>query len=51
MHAMVEVYEGAGKQLGKECEEVMEVLYVQKETLAKEVEKYCQERNVDGKSA
>jgi indoleamine 2,3-dioxygenase len=51
MEAMVDVYEGAERKLGKECEEVMELLYVQKETLRKEVEKYCQERNVDAKSA
>ena len=51
MQAMVDVYEGAGRKLGKECEEVMESLFVQKETLRKEVEKYCQERNVDVKSA
>ena len=51
MQAMVEVYEGAGRSLGKECEEVMELLYVQQETLTKEVEKYCQERNVDVKAA
>jgi indoleamine 2,3-dioxygenase len=51
MQAMVDVYEGAGRSLGKECEEVMELLYVQQETLTKEVEKYCQERNVEVKSA
>lgn len=50
MQAMVDVYEGSGKKLGKDCEEVMELLYVQRETLRKEVEKYCQERNVDLKS-
>ena len=49
MQAMVDVYEGSGKNLGGKCEEVMEHLYVQKSTLAKEVEKYCQERNVDEK--
>ena len=51
MEAMIDVYEGAGRKLGKECEEVMELLHVQKETLQKEVEKYCAERNVDVKSA
>jgi indoleamine 2,3-dioxygenase len=47
MQAMVDVWEGSGKSLGKTCEEVMDLLYVQRETLRKEVEKYCQERNVD----
>jgi indoleamine 2,3-dioxygenase len=44
---MVDVWEGSGKRPGKSCEEVMDLLYVQRETLRKEVEKYCQERNVD----
>ena len=47
MEQMVETWEGSGKKLGSKCEEVMELLYVQRETLTKEVEKYCQERNVD----
>lgn len=47
MQAMVDVWEGSGKDLGKQCEEAMEHLYVQRETLKKEVEKYCQERGVD----
>ncbi|KAG0652796.1 hypothetical protein D0Z07_0059 [Hyphodiscus hymeniophilus] len=51
LQAMVEVYEGAGRKLGKECDDVMELMYVQKDTLAKEVEKYCQERDVEAKSA
>ena len=51
MQAMVDVYEGSGKKLGKDCDEVMEHLYVQRETLRKEVEKYCQERGVEVKSA
>ena len=46
MQAMVDVYESSGKNLGKECEEVMEHLYIQKETLRKEVDKYCKERKV-----
>lgn len=54
MDAMVGVYEGAGgeaerRALGKECEKVMELLYVQQDTLKKEVEKYCAERGVDAK--
>jgi indoleamine 2,3-dioxygenase len=48
MQAMVDVWEGSGKKLGNGCEEVMDLLYVQKDTLAKEVEKYCKERNVTG---
>lgn len=44
MRAMTEVWEGSDKKLGKTCEEVMEATYAQKETLRKEVEKYCEER-------
>tara|TARA_R110002060_G_scaffold37248_4_gene48317 strand:+ start:1066 stop:1215 length:150 start_codon:yes stop_codon:yes gene_type:complete len=45
---MVDVWEGSGKQgLGKKCEEIMEFAIQQKETLTKEVEKYCAERSVD----
>jgi indoleamine 2,3-dioxygenase len=47
MQAMVDVWEGSDKRLGKACEEAMDLLYVQRETLRKEVEKYCQERKVD----
>lgn len=47
MEAMVEVWEGSEKDLGRECREVMDLLYVQRETLRKEVEKYCKERGVD----
>jgi indoleamine 2,3-dioxygenase len=47
MQAMADVWEGSGKTLGQECEEVMDLLYVQGETLKKEVEKYCKERNVE----
>jgi indoleamine 2,3-dioxygenase len=46
---MVDVWEGSGKKLGNGCEEVMDLLYVQKDTLRKEVEKYCKERNVEVK--
>ena len=49
MQAMVDVWEGSQKGLGKRCEEVMDLLYIQKDTLAKEVEKYCKERNVEVK--
>jgi indoleamine 2,3-dioxygenase len=47
MQAMVDVWEKNGKALGKQCEEVMDLLYVQQDTLNKEVEKYCQERGVN----
>jgi indoleamine 2,3-dioxygenase len=47
MQAMVDVWEDNGKRLGKCCEEVMDLLYLQRETLRKEVEKYCQERKVE----
>lgn len=56
MQNMVDVWEqwkgsdGKGG-LGKRCEEVMELLWVQRETLRKEVERYCQERKVDVKAA
>lgn len=47
MEAMAELWEKNGKGgLGKRCETVMENLYVQRETLKKEVEKYCKERGV-----
>ena len=46
---MVDVWEGSDKRLGKRCEDVMDALYVQRETLRKEVEKYCKERNVEVK--
>ncbi|TVY31152.1 Indoleamine 2,3-dioxygenase [Lachnellula hyalina] len=46
MQAMVDVWEGSDKALGGECEDVMDKLYVQRETLKKEVDKYCQERKV-----
>ena len=50
MDAMVSVWENNGKGgLGMACEEVMEAVVVQRETLRKEVEKYCQERGVDVK--
>jgi indoleamine 2,3-dioxygenase len=49
MQAMVDVYEvyGGGKKLGAKCEGIMENLYVQRETLRKEVEKFCQDTSVD----
>ena len=51
MEAMTEVYEGRGRKLGQKCEGTMELLYMQRDTLAKEVKKHCQERNVGIKSA
>jgi indoleamine 2,3-dioxygenase len=51
LDSMVAVWEGCGKTgLGKECEEIMEAVVVQRETLRKEVEKYCAERGVDVKA-
>jgi indoleamine 2,3-dioxygenase len=44
MQAMVDVWEGSDKKLGKTCEEVMDATYAQRETLRKEVEKYSKER-------
>ncbi len=48
--AMTEVYEAYGKDLPG-CEDIMEAMERQRETLKKEVEKYCKERNVDAKDA
>lgn len=48
MQATVDIWEGSGKKLGKNCV-VMDLLYVQNETLAEEVDNYCQERNVEAK--
>lgn len=47
LEAMTEVWEGSKEPLGEKCEEVMELVRVQNETLKKEVEKYCQERKVE----
>ncbi|KAH8819112.1 hypothetical protein F5884DRAFT_3119 [Xylogone sp. PMI_703] len=49
LNAMTELWEGREEELkatefGKECEHVMDIVQVQKETLRKEVEKYCSER-------
>lgn len=49
LDAMSQVWEKSDGKLGKTCEEVMEVAMAQKETLEKEVEKYCQERKFDAK--
>ena len=46
MQGMVDIWKASGRCLGRECEDVMDLLYVQKETLRKEVEKYCKEREV-----
>jgi indoleamine 2,3-dioxygenase len=45
---MTDIYEanGSGQSLGKEVAEVMIATYAQRDTLTKEVEKYCKERNV-----
>jgi indoleamine 2,3-dioxygenase len=49
LNQMCEVWEVSGGKLGRACEEIMEQVNDQKVSLAKEVEKYCQERNVDVK--
>ncbi|KAL3422539.1 Indoleamine 2,3-dioxygenase 1 [Phlyctema vagabunda] len=46
LDAMVEVWESGDKALPN-CQDIMEASYAQRDTLTKEVEKYCQERNVD----
>lgn len=38
--------EGGKERLGEECEDIMELVRRQKETLEKEVRKYCEERGV-----
>lgn len=35
-------------KLGKDCEEITDRVVVQRDTLRKEVEKYCKERGVEG---
>ncbi|RYO85062.1 hypothetical protein DL764_009232 [Monosporascus ibericus] len=51
MEEMAEVYEavGGGTELGGECKDIMDLVYRQRDTLRKEVEKYCQERGVAAK--
>lgn len=46
MDAMLQVWEMHDKDLAG-CEDIMEALLVQRDTLRKEVQKYCQERNVN----
>ncbi|KAI0974084.1 indoleamine 2,3-dioxygenase-like protein [Xylaria arbuscula] len=51
MEEMVEIYnvvEGqvAPTDLGEECRDIMDLVHRQRETLRKEVDKYCQERGV-----
>jgi len=49
MEAMKEVWEGGEKEeLGSRVKEVMEGVIAQRATLMKEVEKYREERKVDG---
>jgi len=43
MEAMVEVWEMHGQDLAG-CGDMMEAVLIQKETLRKEVEKYCDEK-------
>ncbi|KAI1823840.1 indoleamine 2,3-dioxygenase-like protein [Xylaria intraflava] len=51
MDEMVEIYDSVGGQSGggdldEQCRDIMDLVYRQRETLRKEVEKYCQERGV-----
>jgi indoleamine 2,3-dioxygenase len=51
MEEMVEIYDNVGgsagtMKLGAECETIMDLVHRQRETLRKEVNKYCQERGV-----
>jgi indoleamine 2,3-dioxygenase len=50
LKGMTDIYEanGSGASLGTEVEEVMAATYAQRDTLTKEVAKYCEERNVNG---
>lgn len=48
--AMAAVWEGAGKSLPG-CQDIMEATYLQRDTLRKEVDKYCSERGDDAKVA
>lgn len=54
LEGMVEAWELAGKMEWqgqmRGCADVMEAAIAQKDTLTKEVEKYCQERGVDLKA-
>lgn len=45
---MVHIYESfeADGGLGKECDDIMDIVQAQKKTLKKEVDKYCSERSV-----
>lgn len=40
--------DGGKERMGEECEDIMELVRRQKETLEKEVRKYCEERGVAG---
>jgi indoleamine 2,3-dioxygenase len=45
---MVQVYEACEHQdgLGSVCKDIIKLVYVQRKTLRKEIEKHCRERNV-----
>ncbi|GAB1313914.1 hypothetical protein MFIFM68171_04124 [Madurella fahalii] len=51
MDEMVRLYEAVGRDLGKECEEIMDLVGRQKEMLEKEVRKFCEERGIKGTTA
>jgi indoleamine 2,3-dioxygenase len=51
MEEMVEIYESVGGRggpadLGEKCRDIMDLVHRQRETLRKEVDKYCHERGV-----
>ncbi|KAI1434287.1 indoleamine 2,3-dioxygenase-like protein [Xylaria sp. CBS 124048] len=48
MEEMVEIYESVGAQggLDEQCRDIMDLVHRQRDTLRKEVGKYCQERGV-----
>jgi indoleamine 2,3-dioxygenase len=48
MDEMVRVYEAVGGGLGQEVEGIMDLVGRQREMLAKEVRKFCEERGVQG---
>lgn len=48
LDAMGQVWDLWGNRMGKDTESIMDLATLQKETLRKEVEKYCRERGVAG---
>ncbi|KAL2017012.1 hypothetical protein VTK56DRAFT_2693 [Thermocarpiscus australiensis] len=44
---MVNIYEAVGADLGEDCADIMDLVARQRETLRKEVTKFCEERGVE----